>query len=321
MISKNYYQILDISTKASIEEIKKAYRTLALQWHPDRNPNNAEAEEKFKEINEAYSVLNNIEKRKEYDITFVRNKWNYWVDDLLKRKDDSQINIHPPRKGRDLEIPVWISLMESVLGFEVDLEITKEEVCSECKNTGIRVVGRCTECMGVGRLGFVSCFRCNGTGHSTASCLKCNGRGTISVDQTLHVKAPANLKDGLKLRLAKQGHCGSYGGGSGDTFILIKVRKDKFFIRKENDACCCISINFVDAILGTSVKVPTIRGTDAPLEIPPGTQPGTIFIIKNEGFKGLSLGNMRVKVLVKMPIKISKEQKHLLLKFQEQESL
>lgn len=321
---KNYYQILGISKDASLEEIKKVYRVLAMKWHPDRNPDNIEAEEKFKEISEAYAVLIDETQRKKYD----SENWGRftldqsWMDDLLHRGSSEPTYSSPARKGSNLEIPVWISLKEAAIGFAADLDIKRMEVCLECNNTGKIPIGRCPECEGTGqsipwfthpRTSYNKCLRCGGTGKNTRSCSKCHGVGSTYLDKKLHVKIPANLKDGLKVRLAKQGHCGFCGGESGDAYIIIRIRKDKFFIRKQNDVYCCVNINFVDAILGASIKIPTIKGDLTSLKIPAGTQSGTSLSIKNKGFEG---GDMHIRVFIKIPTKITKNQKQLLKAFQ-----
>lgn len=333
---KTYYEVLEVDINASSDVIKKAYRILALKYHPDRNKDPG-AEEIFKEVAEAYSVLSDDAKRRAYDAgvdceayTSAAAWSEYtngsWMDDLFqeRRKTESHSNRPIPHKGAHLEIPVWISLKESVSGFEVDLDIVKDELCPACGGTGTQVTSsKCTECGGTGRSTFwfardtdTKCSKCKGTGRQTTLCARCGGKSTVSVDRTLHVKAPADLKDGLKLRLAGQGHCGLNGGDPGDAFVVIKVRRDKFFARKGNDVYCCISVNFVDAILGGLVKVPTIRDTEALLEIPPGTQPGSFFVVSNEGFKrnNTSKGDMHVKVLVKIPTDVSETQKRFLLK-------
>lgn len=334
MKAESYYDILGVPTSASTDEIKKAYRTLAMTWHPDRNPGSLEAEERFKEIAEAYSILSDDEKRRNYDMDAesfkVRSKapgawteWS-WMDDILRNKKREDRSCKPAaRRGEDLETSMWISLKESVSGFEVDLEVPRSEQCPTCGGIGAQTSSaKCVECGGSGRSTFWfakdvngACTRCNGTGKSTTMCPKCVGRGTVTVNKVLHVKAPADLKDGVKLRLAGQGHCGVNGGSPGDAFVVIKIRRDKFFARKVNDVYCCISIDFVDAILGATVRIPTIRDSETLLEIPSGTQPGTIFTVKDEGFKRNlkgDRGDMQVRVLVKIPTSVTKHQKQLL---------
>lgn len=299
---KDYYKILGVSKDADQATIKKAYRNLAVQYHPDRNPGNREAEEKFKEIGEAYNTLNDPDKRKQYDfpkksINFGSNFVDFgdffktdWAE-IFTRSRPTQKKYNPRfRKGSNIHTEVWVSLKETAQPFNTDINVLKNVACTTCNQTG-KV--------------------------DNSYCPHCKGLKTVKVNTTFNFKAPAGIVHNTMLKLTGQGNCSTTGGPPGDILIIVKVRPDSIFKRIGQDVLYTHHINFIDAILGTIIKVPTLYNSTK-VKVPPGTQPNSVCYIKNLGFPSTSnpkvKGNMKIRFLVNIPKDITKEQRKLLEK-------
>ncbi len=349
MEEKDYYKILGVSYTATQEEIKKAYRKIALKYHPDRNPDNPEAEEIFKKATEAYSVLSDPQKRAIYDKygeAGLKGQYGTNFDfnyrSIFEEFDDlfgdffsdffgfsTRRERYGPVRGDDLWVEVEIELKDAVLGAEKDVKIRKKEVCSVCNGSGVEPGKKkevCPVCNGRGVVrsvrGFftieTTCSNCRGEGKiNRYPCKKCGGRGFIYVEKTIRVKIPPGVDTGTKLRIPAEGEPGKRGGESGDLYVVIKVKEDRRFKREGLNLYTNEEINYLQAILGTKIKVKTIDDKEEELIIPPGTQPGTIFKIKGKGvesLRGRTRGDLFVKIRVVIPKKISKEEEELLRK-------
>jgi molecular chaperone DnaJ len=358
MNKRDYYEVLGVQKNASKEEIKKTYRKLAMQYHPDRNKS-PEAEGKFKEISEAYAVLSDDEKRSQYDkfgIAGIEGKYTW--EDIFRGADFDDIfkdlgfgfggsifdvffrRMRPrygPEKGPDLRYDLQITLEEAASGFKTQVEVPRTENCQRCKGKGSEPgteVSQCSKCHGTGQMRldratvfgrFVqiqTCDNCRGSGTIIKTkCRECKGRGTVEQIRKIDVSIPPGVDSDSHLRLRGQGEAGIRGGIPGDLYIVIHVKPHEIFSRQNNDVFCEIPITFTQAALGTKIKVPTLDGT-AQLKIPSGTQTGTLFRLKNKGIKKLQSygrGNEYVKVFVKTPTKLSKRQKQLLEEFAKEE--
>ncbi len=355
MIKRDHYEILEISRNASSEDIKKAYRKMALKYHPDRNPSNKEAEEKFKEAAEAYSVLINSEKRSIYDRfgheglrgegfrgfsgfdssifedfeDILGNFFDLGFGDLFGIR--SRARAYSPKKGRDFALEFVLSLEEAASGIEKEIKLDRLEICQTCDGSRLHPGTEksvCQYCQGRGQVryqqGFFTisrtCSYCEGTGEIiTSPCDECRGSGKVKKRKVLNIKIPAGVDEGTRLRIDGEGEAGDLGAERGDLYVIIRLRKHKFFKREENNLYCEISITFAQAALGTTVETPTLERSEL-LQIPQGTQPGTVFKIKGKGIKALESnrkGDIFVKVNIKTPEHLTKEQKELLRKFAE----
>jgi molecular chaperone DnaJ len=335
---KDYYEILGVSRDASPEEIKKAFRRLALKYHPDRNPGDKEAEEKFKEINEAYACLSDPEKRRQYDqfgTTFgerpgfgpFTTTFSDVFEDLFEDFFGVFTGRRTPRaqRGEDLRYNLTINLKEAAFGTEKIIEIPKTEACADCAGTGSagRKPSLCPTCKGTGQVryqqGFFTiaktCGRCHGSGHVIGDpCKKCNGTGYVSRMKALSIKIPAGVETGSRLRVRGEGERGQNGGPPGDLYVYITVEEHPFFKRDGNDIRCEVPISFPQAVLGGEIEVPTLDGTTK-LKIPPGTSSGTEFVLKGKGIQklhGHSRGNQIVKVFIDVPKKLTPRQRELI---------
>lgn len=354
--NEDYYEVLGVSRDASPEEIKKAYRQMALQYHPDRNPGDREAEEKFKKASEAYSVLIDSEKRSVYDRfgqeglrgegfsgfsgfdssafedfeDILGRFFNFGFGDFFGTRQRQKRRAYP-RRGRDLALELEVTLEEAAFGTEKEIKLNRKELCSQCNGTKMQPgTGKstCHYCDGKGQIhirrGFFTmaqtCHRCQGAGEILDSpCKKCRGRGKVNQKRTLNVKIPAGVDEGHKLRMTGEGDAGEKGAPSGDLYIVIRLKKHKFFEREGRDLHCQISITFPQAALGTTVEVPTLEDKQE-LKIPAGTQPDDIFIIKGRGIKQIergSKGDLYVRVNIKTPKNLTKKQKEILQQFEE----
>lgn len=372
MAKKDYYQILGVKKSASADEIKKAYRRLARKYHPDVNPNDKAAEDKFKDIQEANDVLSDAKKRKVFD------RFGYYADNLdpdspfataggpsqgapaggfdfsgfdfsgggtsggsssfrdifsdLFGGGSSRAQPEPPRavpkRGRDIEIPLALSFDEAFTGLTTNITVNRSEQCSRCQgagDTGGPVV-TCPTCKGTGqvmrtggRLQFSqACPDCEGTGRRREPCSLCHGKGTTPKSEQVKVKIPAGVDTGSRVRVPKKGHGGRLGAEPGDLFIVTNVGKHKFLERKGENIYVTVPITVPEAALGTRIEVPTAEGK-ASLKIPPGTESGQKFRLRERGFPSLRNPTLRgdqfIEVKITLPKVISEETKEKLKEF------
>jgi molecular chaperone DnaJ len=336
---KDYYEILGVPIDASEADIKKAFRQLALKYHPDRNPGNKEAEEKFKEINEAYSCLSDPEKRVNYDRFGVaegvgvgfgpfETGFGDIFEDIFGDFFGTFTGRRRPRpaKGNDFRYDLDITLMEAVFGTEKTFEVPRWENCTDCNGTG-SVPGKgpivCPNCKGTGQIrlnqGFFSisktCGKCHGTGKViTDPCKFCKGQGKVMKFRTINVKIPAGVDTGSRLRISGEGELGIHGGPPGDLYVILNVEEHPFFKRDGTEIFCEVPISFPQAALGAEIEIPTIDGTSK-INIPSGTPSGRIFYIKGKGLTkigGHLRGNQVVRVYVDVPKKLTPRQRELI---------
>jgi molecular chaperone DnaJ len=353
MNKRDYYEILGISRDASSEEIKKAYRKLALEFHPDRNPGNKEAEEKFKEAAEAYSVLIDSERRSVYnrfghdglrgegftgftgfDSSIFRDFedilgdfFGFSFGDFFGTR--SKRRRYYPQRGRDLGLELEITLEEASFGAEKEIKLSRSEFCTVCHGSGMTPgteKSNCHHCQGTGQVRYSqsfftvsrTCSHCQGRGEIiTSPCKECHGSGKIKVKRFLKINIPAGIDDGSKLRIAGEGDSGDSGAPRGNLYVLVRLKKHKFFERENGNLYCQIPIAFSQAALGGKVEVPTLEKSEI-LKIPPGTESGDVFRIKGKGVKSFhsnGKGDLFVKVKIETPLNLTKEQKELLRKF------
>jgi molecular chaperone DnaJ len=339
MAKRDYYEVLGLSRNATQDEIKKAYKKLAFEYHPDRNPGNPEAEERFKEINEAYQVLSNPEKRAQYDSFGHMSSEGFFSDtdfarsfnDLFENLFDEVFNVGGRRRqerGRDLKYTLELTFEEAAFGVEKEITIPKRNICPECGGRRVAPGGEalCMVCNGRGAIryseGFFAisrtCSNCGGTGRIIKkACSRCRGEGLIISQRSVRVKIPAGVDNGSRLRIRGEGEVSFSGGPSGDLYIEIYVKEHPFFRREGKDILCEVPVSFVQAALGAEIEVPTLEGK-ATLKIPPGTQPGQTFKLKGKGIagpNGKGKGDLYIKIQVEIPIKLSPKQRQLLEEF------
>ncbi|WP_045212069.1 molecular chaperone DnaJ [Desulfonatronovibrio magnus] len=340
---RDYYEVLGVSKQAGDEEIKKAYRKLAFKYHPDRNPDDPQAENLFKEAAEAYEVLRDPGKRQRYDQFGHAGLSNNGFDGFASNEDifNSFSDVfsdffgfgtrsaNSPRSGADLRYNLTISFQEAAKGTEVELDLPKRETCERCSGDGSEPghsAETCAHCHGRGQIhrsqGFfqvaMPCPICRGQGMMiTNPCHDCSGRGIVSKHKKLKVRVPAGVDNGSRLMLRGEGEPGENGGPPGDLYVVLYIEEDKVFKRQGQDLIISVDISFVQAILGDKVEVPTL---DDPIsmEIPRGTQSGKVLQLKGLGLPhpGKTFkGDLLVKVNVKIPRKVNKKQEELLREF------
>jgi molecular chaperone DnaJ len=348
-MSKDYYNILEVDRNVSDADLKKAYRKLALKYHPDRNPGDKSAEDKFKEINEAYSCLSDPQKKANFDNfgiaegagagfggfgggfgDFATNFGDVFGDmfgDIFG--DFSGRQRARPTKGQNLRYDLEVNLKDAVFGTEKEIKIPRWENCSTCKGTGSKP-GKgpavCQTCNGTGQTklqqGFFTiartCGSCGGAGKViTDPCVKCGGQGKMRKERTVSLKIPAGVDTGVRLRVTGEGEAGIHGGPPGDLYVVIDVTPHPFFKRKDNDLHCEVPISFVQATLGGEVEVPTIDGSES-IRIPAGTPSGRVFHLRSKGVPKLGSfgkGDQFVTVFIDVPKKLTARQKELLTEF------
>lgn len=350
MSNRDYYETLGIGRNAGDDEIKAAFRKLARQYHPDVNKDH-DAEEKFKEINEAYGVLSDSDKRARYDRFGKEGLGNmgggfhdYTADfgDIFEEilggfgfSTGRRSSRRSPRRGRDLQMTVPLKFEEAVFGVDKEIEFEREETCSRCSGSGAEpgtTPVKCSTCNGQGEVRQVrqtflgqmvqtaTCPACNGRGEVISSpCKTCRGGGLEHKRVKKKVQIPAGVDHGTQIRLAGEGGPGVFGGPNGSLFLVLDVKSHQFFKRRENDILLNLDINVAQAVLGAEVQVPTIDG-DEKLKIPAGTQPGKVFTIRGKGVPHLrrkDRGNQMVIVNVAIPNKLTKEQRELFEKLAE----
>lgn len=350
-VAQDYYEVLGVSREAGTDEIKKAYRKLALQHHPDRNPGNSEAEERFKQINQAYEVLSNPEKRARYDrfgaggvdaggmgdagfggFGGFTDIFDVFFGAAGGRAEPER----GPQRGADLRYDLELTLEEVLSGVEKTISVTRLENCTECKGSGSRPgtkPERCVACAGSGYVrtsrqtmfGTMSqvqeCYRCQGRGEIVKEpCLKCNGRGLERQTRKLQVEVPPGAAEGNRIRLTNQGEGGPLGGPPGDLYVFLHVKQHPVFRRRGRDISNEIEISFARAALGGEVRVPTLEGEEI-LPIPEGTQPGDVFRLRGKGLPELqrpqTRGDQHVVVKVRTPTQLNERQRKALQDFAE----
>jgi molecular chaperone DnaJ len=347
MEDKDYYKILGVSRDSSEEEIKKSYRKIAMQYHPDRNPGNKEAEERFKIASEACEVLRDPEKREIYDRYGIEGlKGTGFTgfrgfEDIFSTFGDifedffgfgtTHRRRTRARPGADLRYDFKISFYEAAFGKETEIEIPKNVLCEACKGTGAKsgtYPTPCTSCKGTGQVirsqGFftisTTCGQCLGEGNIISHpCKECRGHGRIRKNKKIQINIPPGIDTGSKLRIRGEGEEGERGGPPGDLFVFLYVESHDFFSREGDDIICQIPISFPQAVLGTEIEVPTLDGKRI-LIIPKGTESGEILRIKGEGFtklRGHGRGDQLIQVIVKTPKNLSKRQEEILKEFEE----
>ena len=346
MTKRCYYECLGVDRQATDEEIKKNYRKLAMQYHPDRNPGDKDAEEKFKEAAEAYEVLSDKEKRDIYDrfghegLNGIGFRGFSGFDDIFASFSDVFEDIFgfgagrsrsrtSRRAGADLRYDLKISFMDAAFGTSQDIDVQKTQGCSQCHGTGAAAGSApetCRQCAGRGQVtqssGFftisTTCPQCRGQGRViTKLCPNCMGAGRERVTKAVHLKIPAGVETGSRLRLRGEGEDGEYGGPHGDLYVFIHVEAHDFFERRDNDIYCQIPISFIQAALGATIEVPTLNGTEK-LKISRGTQSGAISRLKGKGIpnlRGYGRGDQIIETLVKTPVNLNKKQEELLKEF------
>ncbi len=352
MSKRDYYEVLGVEKGASDQELKKAYRKLAMKYHPDRNPDNKEAEESFKEANEAYEVLSDSQKRQNYDQFghsganggfgghggFDGSGFGGFEDifgdmfgDIFGGGRSRRRN--GPERGSDIRYRMSISFEEAAFGTEKEININRSENCDECSGTGAKPgtsKKTCPTCGGSGEvkqaqrtpfgtmMNVRPCHACSGSGSIIESpCAKCSGKGDITKKKQVNIKIPAGIDEGSAIRLSGEGELGLRGGQRGDLYVVIDVLPHKLFERDGNDVYCEMPITFAQAALGDEVEVPTLDGK-VKYKIPEGTQTGTVFRLREKGIPRLrskTRGDQYVKVVVEVPKKLSENQKDLLKQF------
>ncbi len=356
MAKRDFYEALGVTKDASSDQIKAAYRKLAVKHHPDKNKGDKASEDKFKEASEAYHVLSNSERKQNYDNFghaafenggggrggFGNFDFSSSFSDIFEdffgdfggtggRRGRKNSNL----RGSDLRYDLSISLEEAYTGKKQDINFSTSEKCNTCKGSGSKPgqeVGACSMCGGNGQVrsnqGFFTvqqtCPQCSGNGEEiTNPCRDCNGQGKKQTSKRLSVTIPKGVNDGTRIRLAGKGEAGSRGAGSGDLYLFINVYSHDLFKRSDENLFFERPISIADAALGTAIEIPTIDGGKAKIKIPSGTQSGKQFRLKDKGMpylRGSGNGDLYVKVNTEVPVSLNKEQKELLEKFREIEN-
>lgn len=353
---RDYYEVMGVPKNASEDEIKKAYRKLAKQYHPDLNPNDKVAETRFKEVNEAYEVLSDKEKRARYDQFGHAGvdpnfgggaaggspfQGDFDFGDIFNSVfggfggfGGRQANPNAPRRGTDTETSIYISFEEAAKGCKQTITFQHVENCEECSGSGAKKGTSATTCSNCGGSGQVrvnqrtpfgvvqtarTCDKCHGKGKIIEQpCKECNGTGHVRKKKTLEINIPAGIANEQMLKVSGQGNAGTNGGPAGDLLLVVNVRPHPIFTRKGNDVWCEIPLTFTQAALGAEITVPTLDG-DVSYSVHEGTQPGDVFKLKGKGIEKLGSrgrGDQFVKVTIEVPKNLSKEQKEILQSFE-----
>jgi molecular chaperone DnaJ len=361
---EDYYKTLGVKRAATADEIRKAYRRLARKYHPDLNPGDKAAEEKFKQLSEAYDVLSDQKKREVYDKygTYSDNirdagrgpgapgvdfDWSVFTgatgagagagggasfkdifSELFGGSGRTTTQTKPqPQRGADIEIPLALSFEEAINGLTTNINVRRSELCPRCAGTGEANTGQllCVSCNGSGKIstggGFLrfdqACADCDGTGKRRPPCQGCNSKGVLPKYETVKVRIPAGVDTGSRVRVSGKGEAGTKGAQPGDLYIITNVSPHPIFTRKGDNIHCTIPITVPEAALGAKIEVPTVSGK-AQLRIPPGTQSGQVFRLREKGapsLRGATRGDQYVEVKVVLPRIIDEDSKNLLREF------
>ena len=349
MAKRDYYDVLGVNKNATPDELKSAYRKLAVKYHPDKNPGDKSAEDKFKEASEAYGVLSDKSKKENYDnfghaafengggqggfggfsgADFSDIFEDFFGDFGGGRRSSSRRS--SANRGSDLRYDLSISLEEAYFGKKQNIQFSTSEKCDTCKGNGSKPgtsPERCSYCGGSGRVrsnqGFFTvqqtCPQCAGSGEEiTNPCIDCNGQGVKQKSKKISVTIPEGVDDGTRIRLAGKGEAGTRGGGSGDLYLFVNVKSHELFKRSDVNLFFEFPISIADAALGTTIEIPTIEGKKAKIKIPGGTQDGKQFRLKGKGMPFMrrgDFGDLYVQVKTEVPVYLNKEQKDLLERF------
>lgn len=341
---RDYYEVLGVPRGATEEELKKAYRRLAIKYHPDKNQGDAQAEERFKELSEAYQVLSQVELRARYDrfghaglgagASAGAGQGFPGFEDLFDMFGFGDIfggragggRRAGPRRGSDLRYDVDITLEEAARGFKTKIRVPRLETCETCSGSGAAEGSsptRCPTCQGNGQVrhqqGFFSvsrtCSHCRGTGRVIRDvCRKCQGEGRVQREKMLEIKMPPGVDTGSRLRVAGEGEAGEMGGPRGDLYVMVQVKEHETFERRDANLYCTIPVSFTQAALGAEMTVPTLDGEEQ-LRIAEGTQTGSVFRLRSKGMpvlNGRGRGDLYVAINIITPTNLSREQRRLL---------
>jgi len=354
MAKRDYYNVLGVNKSATPDQIKSAYRKLAVKHHPDKNKGDKAAEEKFKEASEAYHVLSSTERKQSYDnfghaafenggggrggfgnFDFSNSFSDIFEDFFGEGFGGERRSRRSNNRGSDLRYDLSITLEEAYTGKKQDIKFSTSEKCDTCKGSGSKPghdAGSCSMCGGNGQVrsnqGFFTvqqtCPQCSGSGEEiTNPCTSCSGQGKQQASKRLSVSIPKGVDDGTRIRLAGKGEAGSRAAGSGDLYLFINVYSHDLFKRSDENLFFECPISIADAALGTSIEIPTIDGGKAKIKIPSGTQSGKQFRLKGKGMpymRGSGIGDLYIQVNTEVPVSLNREQKELLEKFREIEN-
>lgn len=347
MAKKDYYDILGVSREADDQQIKAAYRKLALSHHPDRNPNNPDSEEKFKEAAEAYSILSDPQKRSTYDRFghqglqgaaqpgFDPNAFSDFSDilgdffgfgDLFGGGGGGGRRRNRAARGEDVRYDLEIEFQEAAFGKNAEIQVPRMEVCERCRGTRAEPgsgTSTCQTCRGRGEVLYQqsfltirrTCHACGGTGQVIRHpCAHCRGEGYRQVTRKIKVNIPPGVDNGTRLRLSHEGQPGANGGPPGDLYVVLRVKEHPFFEREGNDLHCRLPVNVAQAALGTELDVPTLEGAPEKLKVPEGSQAGARFRLRHKGVpdvNGGGRGDLWVHLDVRVPSKLTRDQRKL----------
>ena len=358
MAKRDYYETLGVNKSASADEIKRAYRRMAMKYHPDKNPDDKEAEAKFKECAEAYEVLSDPNKRQRYDQfgheglrgigmrDYAHMRWQdigsifediFGFDDFFRDifgTRSGRARRAGPTRGYDLETSVELTLNDIAKGAEKTIEFTRQDTCQQCTGSGSArgtKPGRCSTCGGTGQVarggGFFqmvsTCPQCRGSGEIiTNPCKKCKGTGRVPKKRIVNIKIPAGVHEGQGIRVANEGEPGRGGGPRGNLYCYVRIKPHEFLQRDGNNLIAIVPISLTQAALGTTIDVPSLNGTRG-LKIPPGTQYGSIFRIRGQGLPDIRThrtGDQLVQITIETPTKLNTKQQELLREFAKTEN-
>ncbi len=349
MSKRDYYDVLGVNQNASETEIKKAFRKLAVQYHPDKNAGNKEAEDKFKEVNEAYEVLGDPQKRATYDqfghtmgpdgfggfrdAGFGGGGFGDIFEDIFGDffGGGGGRRQHRGQRGADLRYNLDVDFKDAAFGMETTIKVPSAKECDACKGTGSKdgKLKQCQNCQGSGQIrmqqGFFTvsrtCSHCSGRGSVIVDpCKDCKGAGRKEVTKTLSINVPPGVETGTRLKLTGEGELGSGGAPPGDLYVVMRVKEHPFFVREGHEIVCEVPIGFTQAVVGDDIEVPTLEGK-VKMKIPAGTQPGKVMRLKGKGFPVLgrnARGDQHVIIRVEVPTRINERQKELLAEFEKE---